>query len=288
MSGRTLAPALPLVVAVLALTAGCIGGVPVDVGGTTSTPEPTPATPTTTTGPTTPTVSPESTPETLAPQSYPWKPDPLRAGNVEVYVREYERTVRHNELVGQSVIAVEQTCQAALVAEVDAGYLVRAECGGSIHQRADGGATSVGAISPERVTYFVNDSIVERIAGEDRELDPYRAGDGGLNVATPESLAVVNADDEHRDLRVEVAYEDENETESVLGETLAVAPGEGVDFERVAAREGFYNVSVEMANETAATYRWQVDSGENGRPGGVGVVVTSTGDVVVVPLPWMR
>lgn len=262
----------------LALVAGCISAIPVDRG-----PEAT-ATPT---GTPTPTATPEPTTETVQPQSLPWKPTPLRAGNVEVYVREYERTVRHNELVGPSVIAVEQTCQAGLVAQTEAGYLVRAECGGSVHQR-DGGATSVAAIPPERVTYFVNDSTVERIVGVDHQFDTYRAGEGGLNVAVAESLAVVNADDEDHEIGIEVAFDGDEDTQSVLNDTLAVASGEGVDLERLAAREGRYNLTVELANETVATYRWQVDDGEPGRPGGVGVIVTPAGEVLVVPLPRMR
>ena len=205
-----------------------------------------------------------------------------------MYIREYERTARHNELVGPSVVEVEQTCQATLVAQVGAGYLVRAECGGSVHERDDSGATSVGTVAPERVTYFVDDSTVTRVAGTDREVEPYRADDGGLNVAPPEGLAVVNADDSRHDLRVEVSYDGEGPTESVLDDAVAVAPGEGVDFHRLAAREGAYNLTVELENETAATYRWQVGSNEGDRPGGVGVVVTPGGEVVVVRLPKME
>jgi hypothetical protein len=280
--------ALPLAVTALVLVAGCIGGVPVGLDGT-ETSTPTTATPTdeATTRPT-PTPTPEPTPETLDSQSYPWKPQPLRAGNVEVYVREYERTVRHNELVGPSVVDVRLSCRATLVAQVDAAYFVRAECDGSVHQRDDDGATSVGAVAPEQVTYFVDDPTVTRIAGAVRTLDPYRAEDGGLNVAIPEGVAVVNADDQRHDLRLVVRYDGNGTDDAVLDEAVAVAPGEGLDLRRVAAREGAYNLTVEKGNETVAQYRWQVDIGDTPRPGGVAVVVTPGGEVVVVALPEMR
>lgn len=267
----------------LVLAAGCIGGVTGGIDGT-DTPEPTPATTTDGVATPTPTPTPEPTRQVLDPQSYPWKPDPLRASNVEVYVREYERTARYNELVDQSVVAVEQTCQASLVAQVDAGYLVRAECDGSLRKRTDGGV-SVGAVAPERVTYYVDDSTVERIPGEDRQLEPYRADDGGLNVGTPEGVTVVNTDDSHHDLQVVVRYDGATTDDPVLDDGVAVAPGEGLDLDGVAAREGTYNLSVERGNETAASYRWQVDGGEETRPDGVGVIVTPGGEVVVVHLP---
>lgn len=278
----------PLVLVFVVLAAGCVGLVPgdLDATGTPTPAAPSPATPTPDTT-TVPTATPEPTPETVTPQSFPWKPEPLRAANVEVYVREYERTVRHNDLVGPSVVGVEQTCHASLVAQVDSDYLVRAECGGSVHRRDDG-TGSVGAVAPERVTYFVNDSTLERIAGADRRLDPYRAGDGGRNVGTAEGVAVINADDRRHELRVAVTYDGEASDESVLDEVVAVAPGEGVDLRRVAAREGVYNVTVTAGNETVARHRWRVVGDDTVRPGGIGVVVTPGDEVVVIALPRMQ
>lgn len=279
--------ALHVVVVALVLAAGCLGGVPADLDGPdTATPTSEPPTSTPTPSPTA-TATPDPSRGTLDPLSLPWKPDPLRAGNVEVYVREYERSVRYNEHVGPSVVELTLSCQATLVAEVDSGYLVRAECRGSIHRRDDGGATSVGAFGPERVTYFVDDATVRRIDGADRQLDPYRADDGGLNVANPEGIAVVNADDRHHEVRLVVRYDGEAGDEPVLAERYSLGPGEGLDLRQVASREGAYNVTVEVGNETAARYRWQVAS-DTPRPGGVGVVVTPGGDALVIELPRMR
>ena len=302
MSSRLPDPSLALVVTVLVLLAGCLTGTGLEFGdfdqpGETTVPPttstvPSPSDPTVTATPGTKT--PEQAQRTLAPQKEPWKPDPIGAGNVEVYVREYERTVRYNELLEPSVTEVNLACTAALVATIDAGYVVRTACDGSVHRRADG-ASSVSRFSPERVTYFVNDSIVRRINSTTSRVEPYRAEEDRSNLAQPRGIEIVNADEQPHELRLTVRYDGEDGDDLVLSERYALASSEGLRLRTVAARSGTYNVTATVGNETtqagnetdAYHQRWKLTP-EDRSSGNLAIIVTPEGDLFVVDMPRLE
>ena len=234
---------------------------------------------------------PETLPEThsgmLEPYQPPEKPADLTSENVAEFVRrtEYVRTYnRHRE--GSENISL--TCEANLTEETENGFFVVAGCGGWTSTGA-----AVGDFSSPSIPYFVNETETIRTPRVDSHYRPtdeiYADDDPAENVNPPNQSAagfrVYNFADRRRNVSVTVTYLNESEPEQVLSTDYELEPASGIEQDDVTVRRGAYRIEVRLETGKTLTHRWTVDGSRGYSWAETAILVTPTGEVMVVELP---
>lgn len=233
------------------------------------------------------TTLPETHTGTLEPLQTPEKPENLTRENVGKFVErtEYVQTYnRHRE--GMDEISVE--CEANVTLRTDEGFYAVAACGGyasndEVH--ADFGSTAI--------LYFVNESEtirIDRPESRHRPVDErYAADDPAENVNPPnqsaEGFRVYNFADREYALSVNVTYLNESSPERALSATYELEPRTGIEQDDVTVRRGAYRIAVRSETGEALTHRWTVDGSRGYSWSETAILVTPTGELLVVELP---
>jgi hypothetical protein len=234
---------------------------------------------------------PDTLPEThsgaLKPFQHPEKPADLTRDSVLEFVKrtEYVRTYnRHRE--GMTEISVD--CESNVTKRTENGFYVVAACSGwasSDTVEADFGTTGV--------PYFVNGSETirtHRVGGRHRPTDEiYAADDPAENVNPPNQSAagfrVYNFADRNRTVSVTVTYLNETEIERVLSADYELEPAAGILQDDVTVRRGAYRIEARLENGETVTHRWPIDGSRGYSWDETAILVTPTGEVMVVELP---
>lgn len=222
---------------------------------------------------------------TLTPMPSPESPQMLNQTTAVEYVRQSEHQLRYNDHLDENTAELTLNCSARPISAVDNGYYVVAGCFGTERTVPPSNASHGGAVSdigPTPVTYFVNETTIERIDYETQKADQPTQTPPDDRISNARHLYISNFNQSAVKYNVTIV-DVTNETpaqHSQYARTLDSHKGRKIV--RVVEQTGTYRITVQIEQEEE-TYTWHV--GSESKVNGISISISPDGAVKIESQP---
>jgi hypothetical protein len=211
---------------------------------------------------------------------YPDRPDSLNDTNVREYVEDYEAAEVYRGL--ETNDELEFYCVSEILAETERGYVVRTRCSWDPKQ---------GSGVPSSSTYFVNDSVTDRIRPAERVTpheSVYRSSNASENMENPgASILVYNFASTPRTVSLTATFADGPETETAYRNTTTLPAKTGLIHHDVTIRKGEYDLSL-TTNGSTTHHSWVVRESTPTSDSDIGIVIPPDGELRTVNVSQLQ